>query len=510
MSMMLRVTLKKTRRFVKSAKWASRNKSSYNCGTVRRDGAYRHNSASSTHYYGAPRPSRPIQLAETDLHLFDHVHAGGIRYPYSPTHSRNTLSGPSSDADVTPRRRLRRTKRIVSCPSNTSRYPDSPPYSVARGPRRHSLPAQFLSMQVKDPVSSDTDSSSSGSSLYITARSRFTDSDEEEGFRSILQVLGEDSGMIFDKVCQGPHGETLAKPTKAAYLDEHSNTSNQVFHMAPLRMEAASSNVVPQSAIPSLVLTVPTPQLPPSPIFVPQSPITLHKFVAASSQPAPSTAARSGPIPAIPLCAACCLLLSPASEHPADPCADCAPQWLACKVWYQAHDGGRRARLTEPYVKPAESTAATRALADLLGVGGAGGLGIHAGAPGPVLSKSRFRRLAPLLALAAAESSASVASAGRVVVRRADVRAVVRRLCGLWAKTVLGARVKLGAAGLLRTSAAKREDIPSSSSGSGSLATSATQESSVSSQHLPGRSGMLAITSMSRFHEHIPDSISIP
>ena len=162
--------------------------------------------------------------------------------------------------------------------------------------------------------------------------------------------------------------------------------------------------------IPSLVLTLPTPQLPASPVFVQRSPITVHKFITAAEappNPLPSEGQAQRPAPPMEFCHDCVLV------HPDSGllCYACDQQWLACKVWYQANDGGRRQRLTEPYIKPAESTATNRALMDLLqaptGNGSSYGLGIRAG-PQVVVSKSRFRKLAPLLAMATAESSMSI------------------------------------------------------------------------------------------------------
>lgn len=174
--------------------------------------------------------------------------------------------------------------------------------------------------------------------------------------------------------------------------------------------------------IPSLVLTLPTPQLPASPVFLQRSPITVHQFIAAAeapSAPLPPDGHPLRPVPSMEFCPDCVLV------HPDSSllCHSCDQQWLACKVWYQANDGGRRQRLTEPYIKPAESNATNRALMDLLqaptGSGSSYGLGIRAG-PQVVVSKSRFRKLAPLLAMATAESSMSI-------IYREEVLPVARR-----------------------------------------------------------------------------------
>lgn len=175
--------------------------------------------------------------------------------------------------------------------------------------------------------------------------------------------------------------------------------------------------------IPSLVLTLPTPQLPASPVFLQRSPITVHQYISAAEAPfapLPLDGQSFRPVPSMEFCRDCVLV------HPDSNllCHSCDQQWLACKVWYQANDGGRRQRLTEPYIKPAESNATNRALMDLLqaptGSGSSYGLGIRAG-PQAGVSRSRFRKLAPLLAMATAESSLSI-------IYREEVLPVARRV----------------------------------------------------------------------------------
>ncbi|KAJ7279982.1 hypothetical protein C8J57DRAFT_1566992 [Mycena rebaudengoi] len=136
-----------------------------------------------------------------------------------------------------------------------------------------------------------------------------------------------------------------------------------------------------EPALPSVVLTFPTPEQPNSPIFTPQSPFTLHKFVAAAESG--STSGRgdqthsSLAVPALPRCTNCGfgfgLDLAPVST---EPCRLCEPQWLACKMWYEA----RGDKLREPTaVRPAESNANSRAIISKLGlpVGSYRGLGIR-------------------------------------------------------------------------------------------------------------------------------------
>ncbi|KAF8204315.1 hypothetical protein K438DRAFT_555866 [Mycena galopus ATCC 62051] len=139
-----------------------------------------------------------------------------------------------------------------------------------------------------------------------------------------------------------------------------------------------------EELVPSLVLTFPTPEPPKSPIFAPQSPFTVPKFVTAM---APGASASGGDqcidhlaVPALPRCTHCGFgfgldlddLEAPLSSNP---CRFCEPQWLACKVWYQARGNSLR----EPCaMRPAESNASSRAIIGKLGlpVGSHRGLGL--------------------------------------------------------------------------------------------------------------------------------------
>ena len=126
------------------------------------------------------------------------------------------------------------------------------------------------------------------------------------------------------------------------------------------------------------MLTMPTPRISQSPIFQPRSPITLAKYVQATS-PTPSVISTGSlsPVPSLPACDRCCL----ARLEEGLICRTCERQWLACKMWYQANDGGRRRWLTEPLIRPAESNASLRAVMGVLGVSGNSGsvgLGIEA------------------------------------------------------------------------------------------------------------------------------------
>lgn len=149
-----------------------------------------------------------------------------------------------------------------------------------------------------------------------------------------------------------------------------------------------------EPCIPSVVLTCPTPNQPSSPIFVPRTPITVKRFISASSMLAatPNTpVSRPSPVPSLPKCKGCGLTAFETGVQ----CPECDKQWLACKIWYHANDGGRRQHLTEPYVLPGESTARNRALLGFLGVPGGNpktvGLGLNVALQKPYPS-SRWRR----------------------------------------------------------------------------------------------------------------------
>lgn len=101
---------------------------------------------------------------------------------------------------------------------------------------------------------------------------------------------------------------------------------------------------------------------------------------------------RPSPAPSLPQCETCGL----AAFETGDQCSDCDHQWLACKIWYQANDGGTKQHLTEPYIKPGESNARNRAMLDFLGVPNGHpemvGLGFQV-TPQEQLSTGRWRRL---------------------------------------------------------------------------------------------------------------------
>lgn len=129
--------------------------------------------------------------------------------------------------------------------------------------------------------------------------------------------------------------------------------------------------------VPTLALTAPTPIIPQSPIFVPQSPVTLDKFITASDAFLDETTTLTSPyaVPMLPHCEDCSLLRQHLDEvdvleAPVQHwfCRACHKQWLACQVWYQASDGGKRQQLREPFIKPGEANNSNRAIMETLGI----------------------------------------------------------------------------------------------------------------------------------------------
>ncbi len=126
-----------------------------------------------------------------------------------------------------------------------------------------------------------------------------------------------------------------------------------------------------QAETPAIQVTQATPCLSNSPVFQHRAPITLRKYLQAI--PLQSNTSRSGsstgslvsisPVPSVPSCDRCCL----AQLEDNATCRACERQWLACKIWYRANDGGRRQWLTEPFIRPAESNADVRAVMESLG-----------------------------------------------------------------------------------------------------------------------------------------------
>ncbi|EJF55448.1 hypothetical protein DICSQDRAFT_141926 [Dichomitus squalens LYAD-421 SS1] len=106
------------------------------------------------------------------------------------------------------------------------------------------------------------------------------------------------------------------------------------------------------------------------PIFRRHAPITVTKYLQATSPRLASSMMRSGassgrvastcPLRSVRSWDRCCL-----TQLEGDiVCWACERQWLACKVWYQANDGD----LMEPFMRHAESNADLRAVSEFLRV----------------------------------------------------------------------------------------------------------------------------------------------
>lgn len=185
----------------------------------------------------------------------------------------------------------------------------------------------------------------------------------------VLQAVDRRTGVVFQRIRQGgqPDMEDVC-------ISGSGYSSNLSFRLAPARISttvlsgcAESMNMLP----PSMILTMPTPVEPQSPVFVSQSPITVSKFFEALDSPLdgpPEAQTRSlvSTAPRLASCGDCGLFEFEQGLQ----CRDCDQQWLACKVWYRAQDGGRRRWLTAPYIRPGESNARNRALMHDVGVPG--------------------------------------------------------------------------------------------------------------------------------------------
>lgn len=254
-----------------------------------------------------------------------------------------------------------------------------------------SHPDTHPSSYVTAPAMPTHEEPSSTYSQYVTARS----------FDCTLDSIDEDSAVHF---FNPPHGayydlEFACRSEALADHDGYISAQNSSHSGLLANPKCTYGLSTPRLPIPALMLTLPTPTIPISPVFLNQSPITVPKYLTASSTPAmtprtPASAHAFG-VPSLPRCDCCGFV----EFENGTQCAECDKQWLACKVWYQANDGGRRHYLTEPYIKPAESNARTRAILDVLGVPGGSpsalGLGIEFETQTP--RKRRFWRISRLL-----------------------------------------------------------------------------------------------------------------
>ncbi|TCD71139.1 hypothetical protein EIP91_012087 [Steccherinum ochraceum] len=276
--------------------------------------------------------------------------------------------------------RLRRTKRSVSWPMAGKAEEDD--LALQRASRdswssfegEEDQTPQYTegshSTYVTAPTFRTQEEQPSGYSQYATARTTFDctlDSIDED---SVVHFFNPPQSFAYSDYQTGP--DSNADSGYDNY-DTAQSSPSAVSGTGPVFTYRLNT---PRLPIPSLMLTFPTPTIPPSPVFLSQSPITLQKYAAASSTPVapPRTFSNDHTlaVPSLPRCDCCGL----AEFEKGTQCAECDHQWLACKVWYQANDGGRRRYLTEPYVKAAESNARTRAILDVLGVPG--------GSPGPL------------------------------------------------------------------------------------------------------------------------------
>jgi hypothetical protein len=180
---------------------------------------------------------------------------------------------------------------------------------------------------------------------------------------NVIHFVDEFSGMVFSHV-QEASGMCLSAEQFA--LERSSLNSSLSLHIGcPPASDAADLDAHIES-LPSVVLTLPTPTSPHSPIFSPEVHFTTEKFLNAVE-----AAGDRDRAPTLPQC-----------DHglTGKLCRPCELQLLACRMWFQNADGGARAALREPLVRPAQSTVRTRAVLASLGVSGSGvGLGLANG-----------------------------------------------------------------------------------------------------------------------------------
>lgn len=232
---------------------------------------------------------------------------------------------------------------------------------------------------------------------YVTAAwSHFLGS-ESGGGSHVLQAVDRDTGVVFERVCQGGGTGDGQFPGYSSDLSYELMPATSLTTGIPYRAEE------PTMPWPSMILTVPTPVPPQSPIFAPQSPITVSKFFEALDEETTFGGQLAGqldvapslgqPPPSLGSCGECGLFEFEQGLQ----CRECDTRWLACKVWYHAQDGGRRRWLAAPYIRPGESNAQNRALMHGLGVPGCDpGVDDAAVAtapdPLPVRARHRLRR----------------------------------------------------------------------------------------------------------------------
>lgn len=203
---------------------------------------------------------------------------------------------------------------------------------------------------------------------------------------SDLRIIHCSSPVIFEKVCAS-HNINF---TPSAILDfmPHYTRPQDFGESAPEEIMSSSQGYnglasgaddmkFSESVVPAFMLAFPTPEISKSSVFPPQSPFTVPKLVAASTSTSdildstsPSALRVRGNTfifqgPALPVCDHSSLHEMSSVKFS---CRACHKQWLACKSWYHAIDGGRRRRLKEPCVKPGESNTSSRAMLGILGL----------------------------------------------------------------------------------------------------------------------------------------------
>lgn len=169
---------------------------------------------------------------------------------------------------------------------------------------------------------------------------------------SAIHFVDEDSGTVFSRVQHASGGCVVPEHF---VLECSSIKSSLSLHIGSPPPCAAADLDAHIESLPSFVLTLPTPTSPHSPIFSPGVHFTTEKFINAAE-----AAALKDQAPMLPQCN---------HGQAGKLCRACEMQLLACRVWFQNADGGARAALREPFVRPAQSTVRTRAILASLGVG---------------------------------------------------------------------------------------------------------------------------------------------
>ncbi|KAH9953364.1 hypothetical protein BC827DRAFT_136507 [Russula dissimulans] len=231
--------------------------------------------------------------------------------------------------------------------------------SRTRSPPRQSGPKP-LSPILEQGDSPDLDSGIISPS--ISTDSLFVDSAD-----SAIHFVDGDSDTTFSRVQYASGTRTSAERFA---LDRSSLKPSLSLHIGSPTACAATDLDAHVESLPSFMLTLPTPVSPQSPIFSPGVDFTTEKFVNAAEAAVPKDRA-----PTLPQC--------DHGQRGGRLCRDCELQLLACRVRFQNADGGGRAALRGPFVRPAQSTVCTRAVLASLGVGARSqsdvGLGLASG-----------------------------------------------------------------------------------------------------------------------------------